>query len=55
MFLVRIMIKDSVIKVLIVQSILQILSKQKKRKHIVRKLCLDYMYGFCRDGPECKL
>lgn len=25
------------------------------RKHIVRKLCLDYMYGFCKDGPDCKM
>jgi len=26
-----------------------------KRKHIIRKICIDYLYGFCKDGPDCKM
>lgn len=25
------------------------------RKHVIRKLCYDYLYGFCKDGPDCKM
>lgn len=27
----------------------------RNRKHIIRKLCYDYLYGFCKDGPDCKM
>lgn len=24
-----------------------------QQKHIVRKLCWDYMYGYCEKGSKC--
>ena len=27
--------------------------KMCKYKHIVRKLCWDYMYGYCEKGAKC--
>lgn len=35
--------------------IAQSIDNLRSRKHIVRKICFDYMYGFCKDGPDCKL
>lgn len=46
------MIKASVIRVKIVPSTT---CKILTRKHVIRKLCYDYLYGFCKEGPDCKM
>lgn len=25
-----------------------------RNKHVKKKLCISYFYGFCIDGPDCK-
>jgi hypothetical protein len=47
-----ILIRDSATKDLIAQSSNICLHV---RKHVIRKLCYDYLYGFCKDGPDCKM